>query len=138
MKDHGSEAFKGLMDSSVRVWHYKLDKQVISQGATSLDRFRAFKIFISIDLARMPFDEWEVFVKNEVTKKFHMKAVDIKTSIVEIATERCNENKNEVNNPKVGAPEEKTEAEDRLSNYPENIRDSAYKILKEGDAFEFM
>ena len=47
MKDHSPEDFKGLMDSSVRVWQYKLNKQVISQEATSFDRLRAFRSFIS-------------------------------------------------------------------------------------------
>ena len=86
----------------------------------------------------MPFDEWEVFVNNEVAKKFQLKVKDIKTTVVEIAKERHRENRNEVNNPEGEATYEKTEVEARLSNYPENIRDSAYKVLKDGDAFEFM
>jgi hypothetical protein len=86
----------------------------------------------------MPFDEWEVFVNNEVAKKFQLKAKDIKTAVVEITKEKHHENRNEASNLEREVPVEKTEAKDRLSNYPENIRDSAYKILEEGDAFEFM
>jgi len=123
MKDHGSEAFKGLMDSSVRVWHYKLDKQVISQGATSLDRFRAFKIFISIDLAGMPFDEWEVFVNNEVAKKFQLKSKDIKTTVAEITKGKHHENRNDISNQEGEETDEKTETEDRLSKYPEKAEE---------------
>jgi DNA primase len=135
MKEHSLEDFKGLMGSSVRLWQYKLNKQVVSKGATILDRVRAYRSFISIDLAGMPFYEWEVFVNNEVAKKFQLKAKDIKTAVSEITKERYHENKNEIGNPEGEVPVEKTEAEDRSSNYPENIRDSAYKILEEGDAF---
>ena len=81
MKEHSPEDFKGLMGSSVRLWQYKLNKQVISQKATSFERLRAFKSFISIDLDGMPFDEWEVFVNNEVAKKFQLKAKEIKTTV---------------------------------------------------------
>jgi DNA primase len=121
MKDHSPEDFKWLMGSSLRLWQYKLDKQVVSQEATSLDRLRAFKSFISIDLDGMPFDEWEVFVSNEVAKKFQLKAKDIKTTVDEIAKEKHNENKNVVSNPTGEEQKEKTDAEKRLSNYPENI-----------------
>ena len=138
MKEYGSEDFKGLMGSSVRLWQYKLNKQVISQEATNLERLRAFRNFISIDLDGMLFDEWEVFVNNEVAKKFQLKARDIKTTVAEITKAKHNENKNEVNNQKGEATDEKTEAEDRLGKYSEYILDSAYKILKDGDAFEFM
>ena len=138
MKEHSPEDFKGLMGSSVRLWQYKLNSQVISQVATSFDRIRAFRSFILTDLDGMSFDEWEVFVNNEVAQKFQLKAKDIKTTVLEIAKERHRENRNEVSNPEGEAPDEKTEYEARLSNYPENIRDSAYKVLKDGDAFEFM
>ena len=86
----------------------------------------------------MSFDEWEVFVNKEVAQKFQLKVKDIKTTVLEIAKERHRENRNEVSNPEGEATYEKTEYEARLSNYPENIRDSAYKVLKDGDAFEFM
>ena len=137
MKEHSPEDFKGLMGSSVRLWQYKLDKQTISQEA-SFEWLRAFKNFISIDLDGMPFDEWEVFVNNEVAKKFQLKAKEIKTTVSEIAKTKYRENKTEASNPEGDVPDEKTESEDRLSNYPKNIRDCAYQILKEGDAFEFM
>ena len=57
---------------------------------------------------------------------------------MEIAKEKHHENRNEVSDQEGEATDEKTETEDRLSQYPENIRDQAYKILKDGDAFEFM
>jgi hypothetical protein len=86
----------------------------------------------------MPFDEWEVFVSNEVAKKFQLKAKDIKTTVDEIAKEKHNENKNVVSNPTGEEQKEKTDAEKRLSNSPENIQNSAYKILEEGDTFKFI
>ena len=138
MKEHRPEDFKGLMGSSVRLWQYKLNNQVISQVATSFDRIKAFRSFILTDLDGMSFDEWEVFVNKEVAQKFQLKVKDIKTTVLEIAKERHRENRNEVSNPEGEATYEKTEYEARLSNYPENIRDSAYKVLKDGDAFEFM
>ena len=86
----------------------------------------------------MPFDEWEVFVNNEVAKKFQLKAKYLKTTVVEIAKDKYHENKNATSNLEEKVQEDKTEYEDRLSNYSGNIRESAYKILKEGDAFEFI
>jgi primase-polymerase (primpol)-like protein len=77
-------------------------------------------------------------VSNEVAKKFQLKAKDIKTTVDEIAKEKHNENKNVVSNPTGEEQKEKTDAENRLSNYPENIQNSAYKILEEGDAFKFI
>ncbi len=86
----------------------------------------------------MPFDEWEVFVNNEVAKKFQLKSKDIKTTVAEIAKEKHYENRNDVSNQEGEETDEKTEPEDKLSKYPENILDSAYKILNEGDAFKFI
>ena len=88
MKGNSPEDFKGLMDSSVSLWQYKLDKQVINQGATVLDRHRAFRSFISIGLAGMSFDEWEVFVSNEVADKFKLKKKNIHATISEVSKER--------------------------------------------------
>ena len=136
MKDHSPEDFKGLMGSSVRLWQYKLNKQVISQKATSLERLSAFKRFISFDLNGMHADEWEVFVNNEVAKKFQLKAKEIKTTVAEMAKEKSN--KNDANNFKGDAPNEKTETEDRLSTYPEHIIDRANDILNNGDPFDFI
>lgn len=138
MKEPDHVDSEWLMSSSVSIWQSKLDKQVVSQEATHLERFSAFKSFISTDLDGMPFDEWEIFVNNDVPKKFCLKAKDIRTAVVETAKERHNENKNEVNNYKGEAIDEKTQVEDKLSKYPENIRDFAYNILREGDAFEFI
>ena len=58
----------------------------------------------------MPFDEWEVFVNNEVAKKFQLKAKDIKTAVVEITKEKHHENRNEASNLEREVPVEKTEA----------------------------
>jgi P4 family phage/plasmid primase-like protien len=88
MRDHSPEDFKGLMDSSVRLWQYKLNKQVISQKATSLERLSAFRSFISIDLAGMSFDEWGVFVSNEVAVKFGLRKKDINETVSKVSKER--------------------------------------------------
>ena len=56
MTEHSPEDFQGLMDSSVRLWQYKLDKQAISQETTSLERLWTFKNFILFDLNEKPFD----------------------------------------------------------------------------------
>ena len=98
IKEHSLEDFKRLMGSSVRLWQYKLDEQLISKEATRLERLRAFRIFISIDLAGMAFYEWEVFVNDNVAKKYNLKAKDVKTTVVEITKEKRNENKNEIGN----------------------------------------
>ena len=47
-------------------------------------------------------------------------------------------NKNEANNLKGEAPEEKIEPKDRLSTYPEHIADRANDILNNGDLLDFI
>jgi DNA primase catalytic core, N-terminal domain./CHC2 zinc finger. len=84
MKEHTPDDFKELIDSSVRLWDYKLSKQVIKPSSTSLERLRAFKTFISNDIHLMQDDEWEVFVNNEVFKKFDLSKNDIKTAVAEV------------------------------------------------------
>ena len=54
-----------------------------------------------------------------------------------MAKTRYRENKNEASNPEGEAPNEKTESEDRLSTYPENIIDRANDILNNGDPIRF-
>ena len=114
-----------LMNPSVGIWQAELEKQAINQEATHLERYSAFKSFISTGLDGMPFDEWEVFVYNDVPKKYYLKAKDIKTAVAEIAKEKHNETKNKASNLEEEVPVETTETEDRLGNYPENIRDYA-------------
>lgn len=83
------DSFTALMqEDSVRFWTYKLNQRVISAGSTSLERLRAFKTFISNDLHLMQADEWEVFVNNEVFKKFRLTKNDIKTTVADVAKER--------------------------------------------------
>jgi len=47
MKEHIPEDFNELIDSSLRLWDFKLNQQVINESSTSLERLRAFKSFIS-------------------------------------------------------------------------------------------
>ena len=96
MKEHSPEDFERLIDSSVSLWQYKLGKQVINQKATSLDRHRAFRSFISIDLAGMSSDEWKVFVKNEVADKFALNKKYIHPVFLEVLKERIS-SKNKIN-----------------------------------------
>jgi DNA primase len=88
MKEHNLEDFKRLMDLSVSVLQYKLNEQVICQKATSLERLRAYKNFITVDLEGMSQGEWEVFVNNEVAEKFKLKKKDIQAIIAEASKER--------------------------------------------------
>ena len=80
MKGKSGEDFKQLMNSSPRLCYYKLKKLNVIQTNPILERLRAFKTFISIDLCHMQNDEWVVFVNNEVSEKFRLKAKDIKDS----------------------------------------------------------
>ncbi|HEY3361482.1 MAG TPA: CHC2 zinc finger domain-containing protein [Methanosarcina sp.] len=134
MKEHTPDDFKELMDSSVRLWDYKLNKQVIKAGSTSLERLRAFKTFISNDIHLMKEDEWEVFVNNEVFKKFKLYKNDIKTAVAEVKKELFLKQDIATEQPE-DLPDE---PEDRLNRYPEQIKELAYKILKEGDPLEFI
>jgi hypothetical protein len=71
----------------------------------------------------MPFDEWEVFVNNEVAKKFQLKSKDIKTTVAEITKGKHHENRNDISNQEGEETDEKTETEDRLSKYPEKAEE---------------
>jgi len=134
MKDHSPEDFKKLMDSSVRLWNYKLNQVVIPASSTSLERLRAFRTFISNDLHLMQLDEWLVFVNNEVPKKFRLSKKDVKATIDEITKSR-QDNNTETQEERT---EEDTEEQDILNKYPEIIKDLALKILNEGDPLEFI
>ncbi|MCO5381775.1 MAG: toprim domain-containing protein [Methanosarcina barkeri] len=95
MKDHNKDDFKKLMDSSSRLWTYKLNQQVINPGSESLERLRAFKVFISNDLHGMASGEWEIFVNNEVAKKYRLNKKDVKTTIEEVTKSRQGNNTEE-------------------------------------------
>ena len=82
MKKHSKDDFRGLMDSSSRLWTYKLNKQVIP--TTKLDKRKAFESFIINDLNGMPYADWEVFVNNDVVKRFGLTKKDIKTTVDKI------------------------------------------------------
>ena len=134
MKDHSPEDFKKLMDSSVRLWNYKLNQVVIPASSTSLERLRAFRTFISNDLHLMQLDEWRVFVNNEVPKKFRLSKKDVKATIDEITKSR-QDNNTETQDEQT---EEDTEEQYILNKYPEIIKDLALKILNEGDPLDFI
>ena len=135
MKEHSPEDFKELMDSSIGLWYYKLNQVQIPDSSTSLERHKAFKAFISNDLHLMQADEWGVFVNNEVFKKFKLTKNDIKKTVEEVARDR---DKKQVTEEHETTPETDQGEEDRLKEYPEEIRELAYQILKEGDAFNFI
>lgn len=137
MKKHTPENFKELIDSSKRLWNYKLDQQVIKANLTSLERHQAFKEFISKDLRFMQEDEWQVFVINEVLEKFGLTKRDVKTTIEEVTKERNqkqatedpqNENNKDVDLDEIGIPQEEREA----------ARLKAIEILEKGDPIEYI
>jgi hypothetical protein len=84
MKDHSPEDFKGLIESSVRLWDFKLNQQVTPASTTSLEKLSAFKSFISNDLHGMISEEWNVFVNNEVPEKFRLKLKDVSDTITDV------------------------------------------------------
>jgi len=137
MKEHGREDFKELMESSARL-SYKLNQRVIHASADSLERLRAFKVFISNDLQLMQPDEWQIFVNNEVVKKFNLNKKDVQSTIEEISKSRQSNNKKEASQPEEDNQEEKDSTDDILNNYPEIIREQAYKILTECDPLKFI
>jgi hypothetical protein len=137
MKEHRQEDFKGLIESSVRLWDYKLNQQVIQASVTSLERHGAFKLFISNDLHSMQLDEWQIFVNNEVVKKFNLTKKDVNSTIEEIRKHRQNDNKNDISESTEDT-DAKTETNERLSGYSEEIRKYAIHILETGDPFEFI
>jgi len=137
MKENSPGDFRGLIDSSVRLWSYKLSQQVILASADSFERLRAFRAFISNDIHGMISEEWNVFVNNEVPVKFGLKLKDVKNTIEEIGKSRQEDNKSEISEP-AEEPEAKPETDERLSRYPEKIRKLAMQILEEGDPLEFM
>ncbi len=135
MKEHNREDFNELLDSSIRLWDFKLNQVEIKASLTSVERLRAFRTFISKDLRGMDQCEWEMFVSNEVAGKFRLNKKDIKTTIDGCARERVSKTTASEQEPE---PEDGGEDEDRLKTYPEEIRELAYQILKEGDAFSFI
>ncbi len=134
MKDHSPEDFKGLIDSSVRLWEFKLNQCVIPASANSLDRLRAFKAFISNDLHLMQADEWGVFVNNEVPEKFHLTKKDVKKTVEGVTEERVKKWVDEDEQPE----EHENEQDDQIREYPAKIREAANDILENGDAFDFI
>jgi len=79
------------MTSSIyrkRVWEFKLSLIKIQSNASTLDKLKAFKKFIIMDLEGMNHGEWEVFVKNEVAAKFELKIKDIQATISKVLKER--------------------------------------------------
>lgn len=81
MREHTQADFKELMDSSIGLWAYKLNQQVISTSSTVLDRLRLCELFIKDELSLMKPIEREMFIKNDVAEKFRLKAKDIKNLI---------------------------------------------------------
>jgi DNA primase len=145
MKDHSPEDFKGLMDSSVRLWDFKLNQQIIPASFASLERYRAYKSFISNDLHLMMQDEWRIFVSSdEVVKKFKLTKKDVQPIIEEISKSRQEDNKKEeTEESKPEVEEENTRyklppLEERLKEYPEEIIRKANEILDTKDPFLYL
>lgn len=136
MKEHNREDFKELIDSSIRLWDFKLKQVEIKASLTSMERLRAFHTFISNDLHVMDLNEWEIFVNNEVAKRFRLTKKDIKTTIEGCIRERIR--KKIAASEQEQEPAESEKEEDRLKTYPEEIRELAYQILKEGDPLRFI
>ena len=136
MKEHNREDFKELIDSSIRLWDFKLSKIEIKASLTSMERLRAFRTFISNDLHGMDQSEWEIFVNNEVAKRFRLTKRDIKTTIEGCIRERIS--KKIAASEQEQEPAESEKEEDRLKDYPEQIKDIAFKILDEGDPLDFI
>ena len=139
MKDHNPEDFNELIDSSVRLWTFKLNKIVIPASSTSLERLRDFKKFISNDLHLMHEAEWQVFVNNEVFKKFRLTKNDIKKTIEEATKERIGK--------KIAASEQEQEPENENTDADEigiseeekeAAKIKAISILKTGDPIGYI
>jgi DNA primase len=138
MKEHSPEDFRGLINSSARLWTFKLNQVVLPASLESPGRLKAFRAFISNDLRGMISEEWKVFVNNEVPPKFKLSKKDVRSTIEEIGKSRKSNNKKEVSQPEEDKQDEKDSIEDILNNYPEIIREQAYKILEEGDPLKFI
>ncbi|RXA21712.1 hypothetical protein EQO05_00180 [Methanosarcina sp. MSH10X1] len=148
MKEYSPEDFKKLMDSSMELCDYLLEQQVISTTSTSTTRLKAFKVFAVNDLSFMPDDEWEVFVKNEVAKKFRLNKTDINKVFAAIEKERQKKNRNEAGEQKTQENGEEGEEEstryklppleERLKAYPEEVIRKANEILDSGDPFLYI
>lgn len=145
MKEHSGEDFNGLLDSSIRLWDFKLNQVEIKASLTSVERLRAFRAFISNDLRGMDQGEWEIFVSNEVAEKFRLNKKDIKTTIEGCARERVSktaaneqeqvpgdrgeeQRNNEPDPDEIGIPEDEKEA----------ARQKAIDILKNGDPIGYI
>jgi DNA primase catalytic core len=81
MKIHTAEDLKRLQEKSLSLWEFKLS--LVKVPEKPVDRLRAFDNFISNDLGAMKPFEWDIFVKNDVRKCFHLNLVDIKEMIKE-------------------------------------------------------
>lgn len=147
MKEHSREDFKELIDSSIRLWGFKLNQVEIKASSTSIERLRAFRSFISNDLHLMQLDEWQVFVNNEVPKMFGLTKKDVKTTIEDV-TKRRQGNEEEARErskkeDSEGGEEENAQRklpplEERLKAYPEEVIRKANDILDNGDPFIYL
>lgn len=147
LKENSPYDFQELIDSSVRLWDFKLNQQVIQASSTSTERFRAFKSFVSNDLHSMQLDEWKIFVYCEVRLKFNLDKKDVKATIEEIGKNRQNDNKNETGESEEETHEDEGEGkardelpilEERLNSYTDEIIRKANDILDNGDPFIFI
>lgn len=140
MKGHSPEDFKELMGSSIGLWVYKINKiESLPASTPSIERLRAFRSFIENDLSGMKDDEWEVVANHEVKDKFRLSTKDITNTVKEISQTREKAYHNFLGaGVKQEETGEKDDNNDQLKEYPERIRELAYTILREGDAFEFI
>ena len=88
MKTHTADDFKHLQEQSVGLWEFKLSLVKIQSNASTIDKLKAFKKFITVDLKGMSQGEWEVFVSNEVVVKFELKKQDIRETFSKVSKER--------------------------------------------------
>ncbi len=140
MKDHNPEDFNELIDSSVRLWTFKLNKIVIPASSTSLERLRDFKKFISNDLHLMHGAEWEVFVNNEVFKKFRLTKNDIKKTVTEVARERDEKQVTEDPDKRIYERDDSADVDeaDIPLDEKEAAKLKAIEILKSGDPIGYI
>ena len=143
MKGHSRDDFKRLMDSSLRLWTYKLNQQDINPEADSLERLKAFQFFISDGLHGMASGEWDIFVNNEVAKKYRLNKTDIKATVAEISKVRSRKQPDTEAKAEEPKEEESTRRElppleERLKAYPEEIIRKANDILDNDDPFLYI
>lgn len=141
MKDHSPDDFRGLIESSVSLWAYKLNQQVIKDSSTSVERSRAFEDFIQNDLKKMTPYEWRLFVENDVTKKFILKRKDAEPIINRsfgIIINEYNKTSEQEGTEQKTKTDREPNTEYLSKTYSPDVLEKANEILNKYDAFEFI